>query len=128
MKARMTRIVVGVFVCLLHLPTRAGLERTVPGRPPPAATVSTGGATALAVDVLAGRLGAERYRTREIATRKLIEVGRRDADHRSLVRSAMNRRRRNHDPEVSQRALRILKALVLPRKPPRGVDVISTPS
>ncbi len=110
-----------LLVCLCCTAVYAGLER----RAPPAAAVSAGGAVAQSVDALSWRLSADAYWTRENATRRLIAIGRKDTDHRNLVRSAMNRRRRNRDPEVSQRALRVLNALAPPPIPPRNVDALT---
>jgi len=107
--------------------TRAGQERRPPRalRPPPTAAVSIGGRAAVSVDALTAKLAAQGYWTREKATRRLIAIGKKDADHRNLVRSAMNRRRRHGDPEVSQRALRVLKALCPPPKLPPRTDALT---
>ena len=114
------------FLCCTQV--RAGLERPAAARPPPATAVSPDGDAAVSVASLSGKLAAGGYWTREKATRNLIAIGRKDIDHRNLVRSAMNRQRRNCDPEASQRALRVLKALAPPPVVPRSVDAVTKAS
>lgn len=59
----------------------------------------------------AGRLGHVNFRTREAATRRLIEIGRMNKTARAAVIAAMRASRRDTDPEVSERARHVLSIL-----------------
>jgi len=77
---------------------------------------------------LAGGLGHTDFRVREDCTLKLIAIGKKNKPARNQVGSRMNVAKRHKDPEVSQRAKRVLKAIFPPPKIPAHLDAIARPS
>jgi hypothetical protein len=79
---------------------------------------------------LTGQLGSEGFKAREAATLKLIVIGKgngkcatTDLKTRQLVSASMAKCAKHEDPEVRERAKRVILALTPPKKvvrPPQG--------
>jgi len=80
------------------------------------------------IKALAAQLGHSSFRVRENCTRELIAIGKRNKTLRNLVANRMNGARRDRDPEVSERAGTVLKAIFPPPEVPAHLDAITRPS
>ena len=93
------------------------------GEPVQKGKIDTG--TRRSVIQLSAQLGDHTFQLRETATRELITIGKVNIAARNGVRTAMTNRRLDEDPEVTERARRVLSAIMPPRPIPRGIHAVT---